>query len=474
VGDLESLFRTGGSCGDCQLFDTPDAMKLQYLLLFAASALLIDPVQIVNSAPARIAYESRSQDASQIFQQVNPAVVTVYAGGEIGSGSIVSSEGYVITNNHVVRRSSQVVARMADGRRIPGQVIATDARNDLALIKLNASQLPTVPIASSNGIQPGQPVIAIGSPYGRPGVMTQGTFRSVRGNGDLQSQVVLEPGNSGGPLLNTRGEMVGVNKAILESARGSNTGISIATSAARALEFINRSIPGGLSAGSAPYASQPQFLPSQNQPTYSTNPYNDRNNPAIATLPSTVPQTQPNTRWGYPTPQPLPNSAWGRSATPPMYESGGTVRRNERGDVVVPSFGDPWQAAQAPQGPYSTTPGFTDPGVANPGYAMPTTPDAQYPEPFANAVPETYPNTAPSGGARLGVVVDTRTMMIQQVQPGTAGANSGLRVGDRLLAVNGSQLQSFEQLQAFMNQAPPTAAFTISRRGRAATVQVKF
>jgi serine protease Do len=448
--------------GDCLLFDTPDAMKLRYLLLFAAPALLLGPIQIVNSAPARIAYESRSQDANQIFQQVNPAVVTIYAGGEIGSGSIVDANGYVITNNHVIRRSAQVVARMADGRRIPGQVIATDPRNDLALIKLNAAQLPTVPIASGTRVQPGQQVIAIGSPYGRPGVMTQGTFRSVRGNGDLQSQVVLEPGNSGGPLLNSMGEMIGVNKAILESARGSNTGISIATSAAIARRFLESSIPGGLSNSAVPYAAQPQFAPMPRQPDYANPPYSRQAGPAIANLP-----TPPQSNWEYAAPQPQPNNAWS-TPTAPTYEAG-RLSRNGRSDVVVPSVGDPWQSAQMP---YQSPPNNVYSNSA-PTYEAPGMPDMQSSQPYPNPA-ENFPEMAPSGGARLGVILDVRTMLIQRVEPGAAGALGGLRVGDRLVAVNGSQLQSFAQLQAFMNQAPPVAAFTISRGGRAATVQVRF
>ncbi len=437
-------------------------MKLRLLFLFATTALLLDPIQMGNSAPARIAYESRSQDASQIFQQANPAVVTVYAGGEIGSGSIVDTQGYVITNNHVVRRSAQVVARMADGRRIPGQVIATDPRNDLALIKLNASQLPALPLASGSGIQPGQPVIAIGSPYGRPGVMTQGTFRSVRGNGDLQSQVVLEPGNSGGPLLNAQGEMIGINKAILESARGSNTGISIATSAAIARRFLTANIPGGLSNGGTPYAAQPPFAP---QPQYDAVPPSyRRNNPAIANRPSpNLPQP-----WENQPVQPLPNNTWSGQTPTPMYESG-RLSRNERGEVVVPSIGSPWQSAQP-----SYAPSPDESYGMNPSESSPVLPNAPA-APF-NPPPKNYSSMAPTptGGARLGVVVDTRTMLIRQVQPGTAGAMGGLQVGDRLVAVNGSQLRSFEQLQSFMTQAPPVAAFTINRGGRAETVQIRF
>ncbi|HEY9618542.1 MAG TPA: trypsin-like peptidase domain-containing protein, partial [Microcoleaceae cyanobacterium] len=180
-------------------------MKARYFLLFAASLLLVGPSPSF-SAPVQVAIESRqlANNGNQVYQQVNPAVVTVFAGREIGSGSIVSADGLVITNNHVIRGSQNgyVFVRTAAGTRYPGQVIATDVRKDLALIQLNTQdQLPVVQLASSS-VQAGDSVYAIGSPYGRPGVMTSGNFSRVRENGDLQSQVILRPGNSGGPLLN--------------------------------------------------------------------------------------------------------------------------------------------------------------------------------------------------------------------------------------------------------------------------------
>jgi len=438
-------------------------MKLQYFLLFAASALLINPIQTVSSAPIKIAYESRSQTsvANQVYQQVNPAVVTVFAGREIGSGSIVSSNGrdnLVITNNHVVRGSSQVFVRTADGRRIPGQVIGTDSRNDLALIQLNTSeQLPTVQFASGNGIQPGQTVIAIGSPYGRPGVMTVGAFNTVRGNGDLQASVVLRPGNSGGPLLNTQGQMIGVNKAILESSRGANTGISIATSAAIAQQFVERIRPGSTVA-SAPSQLAPQNRAANRQqlPMYESPNYGTQ-------MPGSV--------------VPSPNSNWGTGSTAPIYTPPGDTRVARGSGIVVipqPDTSSRWQSPQ-------TVPVYEPPSYRVPSYDSPydyqAIPETRYPEQFRGSNTKPYPGIAQApvpSGARLGVVVDTRTMMIQQVEMGSAAANSGLRVGDRLVGVNGNQLRSFDDLQLFMNQAPAAAAFTIDRGGRSATVQVRF
>jgi S1-C subfamily serine protease len=134
------------------------------------------------------------------------------------------------------------------GKRYTGQVIATDRQNDLALVRLNTSdRFPTVRLSNSQGIQVGQRVFAIGSPFGLSGTLTTGILSRVARNGDLQTDAALNPGNSGGPLLNSQGELIGVNKAILSPNGGGNTGIGFATSAVVARNFIeqngNRSTP---------------------------------------------------------------------------------------------------------------------------------------------------------------------------------------------------------------------------------------
>ena len=217
-------------------------MKFKYLLLLAFSVWLVGvtaslaaPIRAVNRLTAA-RFSPAAETAADTYrncQTKSLAVVTVYAGNETGSGSIVSPEGLVITSNHVIKdRASRepIIARTADGEQYQGQVIKIDARNDLALLQLEAqNQFPIVPLASASDVQLGQAVCAIGSPYGRPGVLSEGTLSLVRNNGDLQASIRLYPGNSGGPLLNPQGEMIGVNKAILESPSGKNTGISFAT-----------------------------------------------------------------------------------------------------------------------------------------------------------------------------------------------------------------------------------------------------
>jgi serine protease Do len=343
-------------------------------------------------------------------------VVTVYAGEEIGSGSIVSPDGLVITNNHVARGSGsgRVEVQMSTGQTYDGQIIGIDRRNDLALIKLQADRsLPAIRLATSTGIQIGAPVYAIGSPYGRPGVMTTGALGEVRPNGDLRSRVRLEPGNSGGPLLNAFGEMIGINKAVLETESGQNTGISFATNVAVARSFIEQYRPGHLTP--TPQMSQPTVA--QQSPTVLP----------IAPQPTIMPE-------------------WSTQTSPTKPAA------NVSGLVVEPY-------AMAPETITTTTIA----GMAVEPYAI-TAP--------ANASPVLTP--VPITGRQLGVLVDTRNLTIRTVQNGSPAAIAGVQPGDRLLAVNGNPLRQFNQLQAFLQQQPAAAVLTISRNAHPTQVQVRF
>lgn len=197
----------------------------------------INPLPIGAAPDASIAAPVRS------CESMRQAVVTLYAGREIGTGSVVRSDGLVLTSHHVVNRLDDgwVRAKTAMGERLVGQIVAVDREHDLALIQLNAqTALPTLPLAPLDQVQPGTTVCAIGSPFGRSGILTRGTLTHVLSNGNLQSLLRLHPGDSGGPLLNAQGELIGVNRSIWESSRGENTGISFATSLAIAKPLIEQ------------------------------------------------------------------------------------------------------------------------------------------------------------------------------------------------------------------------------------------
>ena len=151
-----------------------------------------------------------------------------------GSGFIVSADGYILTNAHVVMDADEVTVRLSDRREFSAKVIGSDERSDVAVIKIDAKDLPTVRIGDPQKLRPGEWVVAIGSPFGLENSATAGivsaTSRAVGGESYvpfIQTDVAVNPGNSGGPLFNMRGEVVGMNSMIF-SRTGGYMGLSFA------------------------------------------------------------------------------------------------------------------------------------------------------------------------------------------------------------------------------------------------------
>ena len=150
----------------------------------------------------------------------------------VGSGFILSADGYVMTNAHVVDGADEVFVTLTDSRELKAKIIGVDKRSDVALVKIEAASLPTVRIGDVNRLKVGEWVIAIGSPFGLESSVTAGIVSAkARDTGDLvkliQTDVAINPGNSGGPLINMRGEVVGINSQIY-SRSGGYMGISFA------------------------------------------------------------------------------------------------------------------------------------------------------------------------------------------------------------------------------------------------------
>ncbi len=239
-------------------------MKAQRLLLSIVTAGAIAMNGLVTPPLPTVAAEFSADEQSSInvYQQASPSVVTIRIGRSGGSGSIISADGLVLTNDHVVgsARNGRVEVVTSTGQTYIGDVIASDRRNDLALVRLQTSdRLPALRLASREGIQIGQRVYAIGSPFGLSGTFTTGILSRIAENGDLQTDAAINPGNSGGPLLNSNGELIGVNKAILSAGRGGNIGIGFATSATVAQDFIasnrSRTVAQGTSRTPSPSSS---------------------------------------------------------------------------------------------------------------------------------------------------------------------------------------------------------------------------
>ena len=165
----------------------------------------------------------------------------------LGSGVIVSKEGHILTNNHVIEGMTKIAVQLTDGREIPARFIGADASTDIAVLQVSVPHLVPLPLADSDAVRVGQVVLAIGNPFGLQETVTQGIIsaRGRRAMNDsdvefLQTDAAVNEGNSGGPLLNLRGEIVGINTAIF-SKTGGNIGISFAVpsnTARRTLESV--------------------------------------------------------------------------------------------------------------------------------------------------------------------------------------------------------------------------------------------
>lgn len=152
----------------------------------------------------------------------------------LGSGFIISQSGYVLTNHHVVKDADEIVVKLSDRRELLAKLIGSDARTDVALLKVDATDLPYVTIGSADKLEVGEPVFAIGSPFGFEQSVTDGIVsakgRSLPGGNYvpfIQTNVAINPGNSGGPLFNKDGEVVGINSQIY-SRTGGFMGLSFA------------------------------------------------------------------------------------------------------------------------------------------------------------------------------------------------------------------------------------------------------
>lgn len=158
----------------------------------------------------------------------------------VGSGFIVSADGRIITNAHVVDGIDTVQVTLKDGRSFEGKVLGSDPVTDVAVVKIDASDLPTVALSNSDQIQPGEWAIAIGNPLGLDNTVTEGIISATgRSSGQvgmpnervnyIQTDAAINPGNSGGPLLNEQGEVIGMNTAIIQDAQGIGFAIPINT-----------------------------------------------------------------------------------------------------------------------------------------------------------------------------------------------------------------------------------------------------
>src|ERR1700741_3034147 len=154
----------------------------------------------------------------------------------LGSGVIISPDGYILTNNHVIDKATDIKVMLADKREFPGKVIGTDPKTDIAVVKIDATGLPTIALGDSSKLEVGDYAFAIGNPFGVGETATMGIISATGRNGlsiedyedFIQTDAAINPGNSGGALLDARGDVIGINTAILSGGSGGNQGIGFA------------------------------------------------------------------------------------------------------------------------------------------------------------------------------------------------------------------------------------------------------
>jgi putative serine protease PepD len=199
----------------------------------------MSPHDVYEKAKDSVAYIT-----SQITQSTGGPFGQVQQGTATGSGFVVSSDGYVVTNDHVVAGASSVTVKIGDGKTLKAKVVGTDASTDLALLKVDATGLTPLALGNSDAVQVGDPAYAIGNPYGLDRTLTTGVISALQRqisspNGYaidnvLQTDAAINPGNSGGPLFNGQGQVIGVNSQIetggssSDGSEGGNVGIGFA------------------------------------------------------------------------------------------------------------------------------------------------------------------------------------------------------------------------------------------------------
>ncbi|HAZ47406.1 MAG TPA: serine protease [Cyanobacteria bacterium UBA11369] len=238
----------------------------------------------VNSSPIRLPGATNTNFITNVVDKVGPAVVTINSSrtarnpmGEefdedsmeeffgspmpqrprrriesgTGSGFIISANGQILTNAHVVDGADRVNVTLRDGRTFQGRVVGADRVTDVAVIKIEANNLPTASLGNSDRLRPGEWAIAIGNPLGLDNTVTTGIISGTGRSGSqvgvpdkrvrfIQTDAAINPGNSGGPLLNAAGQVIGINTAIIQGAQGLGFAIPINTAQNIANQLISK------------------------------------------------------------------------------------------------------------------------------------------------------------------------------------------------------------------------------------------
>ncbi|HEY8905890.1 MAG TPA: Do family serine endopeptidase [Rhodoferax sp.] len=369
-----------------------------------------------------------------------------------GSGFIISPDGLIMTNAHVVRDATEVIVKLTDRREFTAKVLGSDPKTDVAVLKIDAKNLPTVPLGSTKDLKVGEWVLAIGSPFGFENSVTAGVVsakgRSLPDDGFvpfIQTDVAVNPGNSGGPLFNTRGEVVGINSQIY-SQSGGYQGLSFAIP----IELATRIKDQIVATGHASHARLGVAIQEVNQ-TLADSFHLPRPEGALV---SSVEADGPADKAG--------------------LKSGDVILKVNNRDIVA--------ASDLPAMIGATAPGDkVDIGVWRQGKLE------NFSARLVDASGKTEKLAATSGvgvKGRLGLALRP----LQPQEKRDAGVNSGLLIedtagaaamagvqaGDVLLAVNGSPVNSLEQVRTLVAKSDKSVALLIERDGSQIFVPVRL
>lgn len=217
-------------------------MFIRIILVIAMAGVnlaFIEPAQCAS-------YTADEQISISVYEAINPAIVSIEAqladGVSAGTGCIVTSDGLILTGSHVVEGGEDIEVKTSGGQLYKAKVVSKMGRNkDLALLKIEPKQpLKTIKFGDSENIKVGQKVLAIGNPFGFAGTLTQGIISRIDyAKNKIQTDAAINPGCSGGPLLNTSGEVIGINQSIYNPDNNiSNIGIGFAIPINDAKKFI--------------------------------------------------------------------------------------------------------------------------------------------------------------------------------------------------------------------------------------------
>ncbi|MBT2325128.1 DegQ family serine endoprotease [Variovorax paradoxus] len=369
-----------------------------------------------------------------------------------GSGFIVSADGIILTNAHVVKDASEVTVKLTDRREFRAKVLGSDAKTDIAVLKIDAKNLPTLALGNTKDLKPGEWVLAIGSPFGFENTVTAGVVsakgRSLPDDGYvpfIQTDVAINPGNSGGPLMNTRGEVVGINSQIY-SRSGGYQGVSFAIPIDVAIQVKDQIV----ATGKASHARLGVAVQEVNQ-TFADSFKLDKPEGALVS-----------------------NVEKGSPADQAGLRSGDVIRKVD-GQPIVASGDLPALIGQKKPGSKITLEvwrqGAREELSAKLGDA-------------SEKASQVAKNNERSGGGKLGLALrplqpqEKREAAVESglliEETGGPAALAGVQAGDVLLAINGTPARSVEQVRDVVNKADKSIALLIQRDGDRIFVPVRI